>query len=102
MNDGNGLLKIFKIIDLILVLGVSMNACSGSKIWQEEVLLHDGGTIVVDRSVEYGGRHEIGQSPPFKEQTLTFTLPNTKEPGSGLALTHFPLPYFSHGTPFTT
>lgn len=56
-----------------------MSACSGSKNWKEEVLLHDGNKIIVDRSVEYGGRHEIGQSPPFKEQTLTFALPNTTE-----------------------
>lgn len=74
-----GLLRGFKTIGLILALGVSMSACSGSKSWKEEVLLHDGNKIIVDRSVEYGGRHELGQSPPFKEQTLTFTLPNTNQ-----------------------
>ena len=39
--------------------------------------LHDGSKIVVERSQSYGGRHEIGQSSPIKEQSITFTLPNT-------------------------
>jgi hypothetical protein len=51
----------------------------GGKSWQEEVLLHDGQKIIVERTVDRGGRHEIGQSPPIKEQSLTFTLPSTKQ-----------------------
>lgn len=47
--------------------------------WQEEVLLHDGSKIIVDRSQSYGGRHEIGQSSPIKEQNITFTVPETKK-----------------------
>ena len=47
--------------------------------WQEEVLLQDGGIIVVERSVERGGRHEIGQDPPIKAQRLTFRLRGTSE-----------------------
>lgn len=31
--------------------------------------------ITVDRSVNRGGRHEIGQSPPISEQSLRFTIP---------------------------
>ncbi|MBI5317276.1 MAG: hypothetical protein HZB34_15050 [Nitrospirae bacterium] len=49
----------------------------GDPSWKEEVLLHDGSKMVVERSQSYGGRHEIGQSSPIKEQTITFTLPNT-------------------------
>ena len=44
--------------------------------WQEEVLLHDGRTIIVDRSQSYGGGHEIGQRPPVRDMTITFTLPS--------------------------
>jgi hypothetical protein len=33
----------------------------GGTSWKEEVLLHDGSTILVDRSVVRGGRHEIGR-----------------------------------------
>lgn len=51
----------------------------GSTSWDEEVLLHDGTKIVVVRKVERGGRHEVGQQSPIKDQTLTFTLPITKK-----------------------
>jgi len=51
----------------------------GGVSWQEEVLLHDGSKIIAERTVKRGGRHEIGQQPPIQEQSLTFTLPATKE-----------------------
>lgn len=56
-------------------------SCTSSDIvsWQEEVVLHDGSKIMVDRSQSYGGRRELGQSPPIKEQTVSFTIPNTNE-----------------------
>jgi hypothetical protein len=47
--------------------------------WQEEVLLHNGSRIIVERSQGYGGRHEVGQSAPVKEQKITFSLPGTKQ-----------------------
>lgn len=72
-----GLLKRITQLGFILMMGVSMSACS--KTWKEEVLLHDGSKIIVERSVERGGRHEIGQRPPFKEQSLSFTLPSTNQ-----------------------
>lgn len=64
---------------LLMILGSGMNACAmGDKTsWKEEVLLHDGKKIIVERSQTYGGRHEIGQRPPIKEQRLTFTLPGS-------------------------
>ena len=43
--------------------------------WQEEVLLHDGRTMVVDRSLSYGGGHEIGQPAPIKEKTSPSKCP---------------------------
>ncbi|MDR1661439.1 MAG: hypothetical protein LBR95_03295 [Azoarcus sp.] len=49
----------------------------GSDRWKEEVLLHNGQRIIVTRTVKRGGRHEIGQRPPYKEQKLSFTLPDT-------------------------
>jgi len=63
----------------LMILGGGMSACAmGDKTsWKEEVLLHDGKKIVVERSQTYGGRHEIGQKPPVKEQKLTFTLPGS-------------------------
>jgi len=49
----------------------------GGDSWKEEVLLHDGSKIIAERSQAYGGNHEIGQTPPIKEQEITFTVPST-------------------------
>ncbi len=47
----------------------------GSSSWQEEVLLHDGNKLVVERSVTRGGPHEIGQQGSYTKQTLAFKHP---------------------------
>jgi len=109
----NGLVRVFKTIGLIFTLGVSMSACAslsgGGVNWKEEVLLHDGSKIVVKRSQSYGGRHEIGQSSPVKEHTITFDLPNagktiswTSEYGEDLGRTTFNLLalHILNGTPY--
>src|SRR3989344_7412751 len=69
---------------LALMLGANMNTNAGvfglgGTSWKEEVLLHDGSKIIAERTVKRGGRHEIGQQPPIKEQSLTFTLPGTNQ-----------------------
>jgi len=57
-----------------------LNACGfGESNWKEEVLLHDGSKIIVERVVKRGGRHEIGQHPPIKAQSLVFHHPSTNE-----------------------
>jgi hypothetical protein len=63
-----------------------MSACAmvdalpfGGDSWKEEVLLHDGNKIIVERRVQRGGRHEVGQKPPYKEQRLSFTMPGTPQ-----------------------
>lgn len=73
--------KIAKL-GLVLLLGASMSACAGflgfgGDSWNEEVLLHDGSKIIVERSQSYGGRHEIRQSAPIKEHTISFSLPGS-------------------------
>lgn len=78
------LLSVFKAIGLILVLEVSMNADAGlfglgGTNWKEEVLLHDGSKIMASRSQTYGGRHEIGQTPPIKDQDITFAVPGSSK-----------------------
>jgi len=86
MSNGHLLLRVLKTIGLILTLGVSMSAGAGlfgfggnTVSWKEEVLLHDGSKLIVKRSQSYGGRHEIGQTPPIKEQEITFTVPSTNK-----------------------
>lgn len=49
----------------------------GGTSWKEEVLLHDGSKIVVERSQSRGGRHEITSGPPIKEQSINFVVPGT-------------------------
>ena len=84
MSDRLGLLRVFKIIGLIWVLGVSMSASAsffgfGKESWKEEVLLHDGSKIVIERSQTRGGNHEIGQEVPIAEHKISCTLPGTHE-----------------------
>ena len=66
----------------LFLLGASMCANAGlfgfgGTSWKEEVLLHDGSRIVVERWAKRGGRHEIGQPPAYQEQTLSFSMPET-------------------------
>ncbi|MEQ6343033.1 MAG: hypothetical protein M3A44_15640 [Gammaproteobacteria bacterium] len=83
MSNGHFMLRIIRTVGLILALGASMSACAKSTFaWKEEVLLHDGRKIIVERSQIREGRHEIGQGPPIKERTVTFT-----PPGANTAIT---------------
>ena len=61
-----------------------MSACaqtgrSGGDSWQEEVLLHDGQKIIVERSQTYKGRSEPGQPAPIGEHTIRFSLPGSSK-----------------------
>ena len=90
---------VFRAIGTALILGLSLTACA-EKIftWKEQVLLHDGSKIIVQRTQSYGGNHEIGQAIPVAVHTIKFTLPNsdeklswTSEYGSELGRTNFNL-----------
>ncbi|AMP06365.1 hypothetical protein [Collimonas pratensis] len=113
MSKASGL-RILKLIGLISLLAASMHASAGffgfgGDSWKEEVLLHDGQKLIVERSQSYGGRHEIGQPSPVKEESISFILPNTNksivwteeinnEPGSAsLGLLAIDV---VHGTPY--
>ncbi|MGH8808440.1 MAG: hypothetical protein ACREX0_11230, partial [Noviherbaspirillum sp.] len=50
-----------------------------SAAWKEEVQLHNGDRIIVERSHKLGGRREIGQGPPLAEQTAAFTRPGASK-----------------------
>ena len=84
MNIVQQMLKQIAQTGLFLMIGASMSANAGlfgfgGTSWKEEVLLHDGSKIIVERSIDRGGRHEIGQQPPVKEESMAFTLPATNE-----------------------
>jgi hypothetical protein len=103
------LLTLGLVMGLSACMGVAGAAGTGGDSWQEEVLLHDGQKMVVERSQTYGGRHEVGQSVPAKEHTIRFKLPNssnavtwTSEYGEGLGRTNFNLLalHIKQGTPY--
>ncbi len=75
--------KSFLLYCFALLTGLtSLNAQAfylfGSN-WKEEVLLHDGSKIIVNRSQSHGGFHEFGQKPPVSEQAISFDLPGTHQ-----------------------
>jgi hypothetical protein len=62
---------------------ISLSACmalptAGADSWKEEVMLHDGQKIIVERSQAYGGRTEVGQPLPTREHTIRFTMPGSR------------------------
>jgi len=72
------------ILGAILAMGTVTSADAGlfglgGTSWKEEVLLHDGQKIIVERTLERGGRHEIGQRSGATNETLSFTMPGTNQ-----------------------
>ena len=103
MSCGHSLLKVISAFALTLTLGTSMNANAGlpgigGDSWKEEVLLHDGQKIILERSQTYKGRSEPGQRTPIGEHTIRFSLPGssktvtwTSEYGEEIGRTDFDL-----------
>lgn len=85
MNIHRAILKQLTKLGLILMLAVSMSADAGlfghTMSWKEEVLLHDGSKIIVERTDIYDSsmRHEIGQGAPLAEHITTFKILNTNQ-----------------------
>jgi hypothetical protein len=81
MNKQYGTLKRIVHIAVLLMLGASMSACAelgSSKGWKEEVQLHDGRVLVVERHFDLGGYPTLDarERRPLDE-TITFSLPDT-------------------------
>ena len=81
-------MKIIRTIPTILficiLIGISNNAFSffgfgDTTSWTEEVLLHDGSKIIVERWHKRGGPHSLDAKPPILEYSLSFKHPGTKE-----------------------
>jgi hypothetical protein len=66
---------------VLALLGLSPGADAflglGGTSWKEEVLLHDGRKIVVERNMTRHGRHEPGRTPPMGDQSIKFNVPGT-------------------------
>jgi hypothetical protein len=67
-------------LGLLLMMGVSVNACSSTMNWKEEIKLHDGQVLVSERHYQLGGYAYLDSSErtPLNE-TVTFSLPGTNK-----------------------
>jgi hypothetical protein len=73
-------LKQIAKLGLLMMLGISMSACSGSMSWKEEVLLHDGQKIVVERYYNLGGYPTLdSRERKSIDETVTFTMPRSNK-----------------------
>lgn len=71
--------SLVKVAMVILTMGSVISANAGlfglgGTRWKEEVLLHDGSRLVVERYKMRQGRHEVGQKSPTGEQSIEFTV----------------------------
>jgi hypothetical protein len=82
-NKQNGMMKRIGKLAMLFMLGASMSACAGlpgSKGWKEEVLLHDGRVLVVERHFNLGGYPTLdARERRLLDESITFILPDTKK-----------------------
>jgi hypothetical protein len=73
-------LPVVTRLGLILMMGMSVNACSSTMNWKEEVKLHDGQVLVSERNYKLGGYAYLDSSErtPLNE-TVSFSLPGTNK-----------------------
>lgn len=83
MNITQKMIKRITLLGLFLLQALGVCACagplaSGSTSWKEEVLLHDGRVIIVDRHFNRGGYPTVdARERALLDETLTFALPGT-------------------------
>lgn len=70
------------IMIILAFIFISVSGCSAGFLgigntasWKEEVLLHDGSKIIVERWQKHGGNREPGQEPGISDQSIVFTIP---------------------------
>lgn len=83
MITDNGLMKKTAKLGLILMMGASMSACSGSEKWKEEVQLSDGRVVVVEREMvrEGGGDEWASNRSGTKPKEYRIRFPHPDRPG---------------------
>jgi hypothetical protein len=83
INKKTGISFIVLIVFIALAV-TSINACGylgifGELSWKEEVLLHDGSKIIVQRWQKRMNVYTLEKSTLLKEQSLSFKHPKTRE-----------------------
>lgn len=67
-------------IGFLLTFGCCIDASADSMKWQEEVLLHDGKKIVIERTYNLGGYPTIdSRERKSLDQIVTFSVPGSEE-----------------------
>jgi hypothetical protein len=86
MKINNGMMKRLAKLGLLLMLGVSMSMSAGagwlghSTGWKEEVQLHDGRVLLVERSYNLGGYPTLdARERTMLDETITFTVPESNK-----------------------
>lgn len=68
---------------ILVVFSISISGCAtaSSTSWKEEVLLHDGRKIIVQRKDIHDSSlpHEIGQGAPLAEHITIFSIPDSNQ-----------------------
>jgi hypothetical protein len=77
-------LKQIAKLGLLMMMGISMSACAGlfnrTLSWKEEVRLHDGNKLMLERKYNLGGYRAIESSERTElDETVTFSLPNSNK-----------------------
>lgn len=74
---------IFILVLIIGLLNVNVSGCygvGGSTSWKEEVLLHDGSKIIIERFYNLGGKPTLDSHEQLDlDETVTFTIPGTNK-----------------------
>lgn len=74
---------IFILVLIIGLLNVNVSGCygvGGSASWKEEVLLHDGSKIIIERVVNLGGKPTLDSREQLNlDETVTFTIPRSNK-----------------------
>jgi hypothetical protein len=72
--------KVFTSMGLVLIFGGLVDALAESMKWREEVLLHDGKKIVIERNFTLGGYATLdSRERKALDQILTFNVPGSNE-----------------------
>lgn len=74
------------IMIMLTFIFINLSGCAAGFLgigntasWKEEVLLHDGSIIIVERWQKRSGGSEIGSKPDVSDQSITFTIPGTNK-----------------------
>lgn len=73
------LLAIGLVMGLSACIGAVGASGTGGDTWQEEVLLHDGQKMLIERNQTYGGRSEPAQGGPIADHTIRFIVPKGQQ-----------------------